>query len=63
MRCGRPLPVINLLRRADLDEVVESGLKRGVIVNKQIAEHNAAALEREGFERIAAVFRTRLSAG
>ena len=55
-----PVPVINLLRRADLDDVVQTGLERGVIVNKQIAEHNAEALEAEGYERLSAVFRTHL---
>ena len=52
-----PYPVINLLRRAQLDEAVQKGLDRGVIVNKQIAEHNAAALEREGYSALEACFR------
>ena len=43
-----PCPVVNLLRRADLDEVVATGLKAGRIVNQEIAEHNAAELERTG---------------
>ena len=43
-----PLPVINLLRRADLDEVVARGLEAGRIVNKEIADHNAAELEATG---------------
>ncbi|KAL3893136.1 MAG: hypothetical protein SGPRY_014437, partial [Prymnesium sp.] len=51
-----PYPVINLLRRRQLDEVVQKGLDRGVIVNKQIAEHNAAALEREGLAALKACF-------
>lgn len=51
-----PYPVINLLRRAQLDSVVQAGLDRGVIVNEQIAAHNAAALEREGHDRLSAVF-------
>jgi len=51
-----PFPVINLLRRAQLDAVVEAGLARGVVVNKQIAEHNVAALEREGFDKLKACF-------
>ena len=51
-----PYPVINLLRRADLNRVVEEGLRKGVVVNKEIAEHNAAALEHEGFERLQAMF-------
>ena len=52
-----PYPVINLLRRATLDQVVQAGLDRGVIVNKQIAEHNAASLEREGFAALEECFR------
>jgi uncharacterized protein len=52
-----PYPVINLLRRAQLDEAVQKGLDRGVIVNKQIAEHNAAALTREGYSALEACFR------
>jgi hypothetical protein len=56
-----PMPVINLLRRADLDTVVEQGLARGVIVNRDIAEHNAAALEAEGFDALARLFNERLA--
>ena len=52
-----PYPVINLLRRVTLDEVVQAGLDRGLIVNKQIAEHNAASLEREGFAALEECFR------
>ena len=52
-----PYPVINLLRRQQLDSVVEAGLSRGVVVNKQIAEHNAAALEREGYRALESWFR------
>ena len=51
-----PFPVINLLRRAQLDRVVSEGLERGVIVNKMIADHNAAALEHEGFSQLEALF-------
>lgn len=51
-----PMPVINLLRRASLDRVVNEGLARGTIVNKQIAEHNVAALHAEGYEQLAACF-------
>jgi len=40
-----PLPVINLLRRAQLDQVVQEGLERGVVINREIAERNAARLE------------------
>ena len=61
--CCRPLPVINLLRRASLDRVVEQGLRQGVVVNQQIAEHNAAALEAEGYDALTALFRERLSPG
>merc|ERR1719321_1384544 len=32
-----PLPVINILRREQLDRVVSEGLARGVIVNKMIS--------------------------
>ena len=49
--------MINLLRRATLDEAVQKGLDRGVVVNQQIAEHNAAALEHEGFAALEACFR------
>ena len=55
-----PLPVINLLRRTDLNRVVEQGLEKGRIVNREIAEHNAAALEEEGWMKLEAMFRTRL---
>jgi hypothetical protein len=54
------LPVINLLRRASLNAVVAHGLENGRIVNKEIAEHNAAALEREGYEALSELFRERL---
>ena len=50
------LSCTDLLRRAQLDAAVEHGLSRGVIVNKEIAEHNAAALEREGYKALEAVF-------
>ena len=55
-----PVPVINLLRRSDLDYVVEQGLSRGVIVNRDIAEHNVQALEAEGFDALTRLFRERL---
>jgi len=55
-----PVPVINLLRRADLDDVVQTGLERGVIVNKQLAEYNAETLEAEVSARRAAVYRPHL---
>ena len=51
-----PMPVINLLRRADLDSVVEQGLANGRVVNRDIAEHNAAALEAEGFDALTRAF-------
>ena len=51
-----PFAVINLLRRAQLDAVVAKGLENGVIVNKQIAEHNVAALEQEGYASLEAIF-------
>ena len=57
-----PVVVINLLRRASLDAVVEAGLAAQPprIVNKEIAEHNAMALERIGFQALSALFRERL---
>ena len=57
-----PLPVINLLRRADLDDVVATGLQAGRIVNQEIAEHNAAELERQGQARLQTLF-AKLDAG
>ena len=58
-----PLVVINLLRRESLDRVVEEGLAAGRIVNKDIADHNAARLEREGYETMSAIFRKWLQPG
>jgi hypothetical protein len=55
--------VINLLRRAQLDRVVQEGIVRGVVINKEIAEHNAAALEAEGFERLHSCFARWLNNG
>lgn len=52
-----PVPVINLLRRADLDAVVEQGLANGRIVNRDIAEHNAHALEAEGWDALIKMFK------
>lgn len=51
-----PCTVINLLRRAQLDSAVAEGLERGVIVNKDIAEHNAHSLDREGTAAMRSVF-------
>lgn len=56
-----PVVVINLLRRADLDSTVQSHLERGIIINKEIGDHNAAALEAEGFEKLSHVFRSSLA--
>ena len=56
-----PLVVINLLRRASLDRVVEEGLAKGRVVNRDIAEHNAASLEREGFQAMKRYFVERLA--
>lgn len=53
-----PMPIINLLRRSDLDDAVAQGLASGRVVNKEIAEHNAATLEAEGYDALAAVFAT-----
>jgi hypothetical protein len=58
-----PIPIINLLRRRDLDAVVQQGLASGRVVNKEIAEHNAAALEAEGYDALAAIFATQLAFG
>ena len=58
-----PTPVINLLRRAQLDRVVQEGIVRGVVINKEIAVHNAVALEAEGFERLHACFERWLDDG
>ena len=51
-----PCTVINLLRRAQLDAAVKEGIERGVIVNKQISEHNEQALTEEGTDAMRNVF-------
>jgi len=51
-----PFPVINLLRRKQLDQVVEEGLERGIIVNKEISEHNEKRLYEEGYDALTAIF-------
>jgi hypothetical protein len=51
-----PLPVINLLRRSQLDDAVRAGLERGEVVNQQIAEHNEAALRRAGSAALRRLF-------
>lgn len=57
-----PYPVINLLRRAQLDAVVKEAYEtRGVFINREISEHNAAALEAEGYDNLARVFARWLS--
>lgn len=38
--------------------MVEEGLERGVVVNKQIAEHNARALTEEGSVALREIFAT-----
>eukprot|EP00962_Isochrysis_galbana_P048186 scaffold19989_cov112-Isochrysis_galbana.AAC.4 len=43
---------------AKLSHVVEEGLERGVVVNKQIAEHNARALTEEGSVALREIFAT-----
>lgn len=53
-----PFPVINLLRRKQLEDVASKGLARGVVVSKQIADHNAARLQQEGFEALEACFKS-----
>ena len=58
-----PLPTINLLRQADLDAVSKKGLEQGVIVSKEIGEHNAAALEGAGYDAMRALFAERLAPG
>ena len=55
-----PYATINLLRRESLNRVVEAGLERGAIVNKEIAEHNAEALKQEGYASLANLFREHL---
>jgi len=35
---------------------VEEGLDRGVVVNKQISEHNSAALTKEGYPSMEKLF-------
>ena len=57
------LPTINLLRQADLDAVSKKGLEQGVIVSKEIGEHNAAALEGAGYDAMRALFAERLASG
>lgn len=56
-----PFPVVNLLRRAQLDRVVEEGLAKGVVVNAEIAAHNAATLEEAGYAALRDLFERRLS--
>ena len=51
-----PFPTINLLRRAQLDAVVAHGLEKGILVNKQISEHNVDALDKEGHASLEAIF-------
>mmetsp|Transcript_7511 Transcript_7511/g.14698 ORF Transcript_7511/g.14698 Transcript_7511/m.14698 type:complete len:258 (-) Transcript_7511:169-942(-) len=51
-----PFPVINLLRRKQLDQVVKEGLERGIIVNKEISEHNEKRLYEEGYDALTAIF-------
>ena len=43
-----PFATINLLRRTDLDDTVAAGLEVGRVINREIAEHNEAELERTG---------------
>lgn len=58
-----PHTVINLLRREQLEAVVEAGLLKGTVVNKKIAEHNARALQAEGYEALETVFRGLMQTG
>ena len=43
--------------------VVEAGLLKGTVVNKKIAEHNARALQAEGYEALETVFRRLMQTG
>ena len=56
----QPFFVENLLRRATLDRVVEEGLAKGVVVNREIAQHNERALEERGYEQLRRLFEERL---
>ena len=51
-----PFATINLLRRTDLNAVVEAGLEAGRVVNREIAEHNEAELERTGEATLRTLF-------
>jgi len=58
-----PFATINLLRRTDLDDVVAAGLDVGRIINREIAEHNEAELERTGEAALSQLFAGLRSSG
>ena len=45
-----PLPCVSLLRKSDVKQHVEDGLKRGVSISQQIHEENEKTLRRIGSE-------------
>ena len=51
-----PHPTINLLRRSSIEAVNERGLAKGVLVSKEISEHNAQRLHEMGWARMQAAF-------
>ena len=51
-----PYATINLLRRTDLNDVVNAGLEVGRVINREIAEHNEAELERTGEATLSKLF-------
>ena len=51
-----PHPTINLLRRSAIEAVNERGLAKGILVSKEISEHNAARLADEGWGALQAAF-------
>ena len=58
-----PFATINLLRRTDLNDVVNAGLEAGRIINREIAEHNEAELERTGEAALSKLFSGLRTAG
>ena len=58
-----PFATINLLRRTDLNDVVNAGLEVGRVINREIAEHNEAELERTGEATLSKLFAGLRTAG
>ena len=58
-----PFATINLLRRTDLNDVVNAGLEAGRIINREIAEHNEAEPERTGEAALSKLFAGLRTAG